>query len=173
MLKAAANRHSVNCLTMSTMLRLTICVAALAIALVLAAAAGAGDFTDLHWSTSGPGWKGTRVTVDNPDSSQASISSGGRFLPHLCVCRQRQRRLVADSDRRDSRIQGSRGTVMRPRPGVAGALLLHRDRAARAVPLLRAHRSHLEHKPPSVGGLGKPRGLAFVSRRRGDGGHLH
>src|SRR5438128_12564531 len=80
MLTAAATRHSVNCLTMSTMSRLTICVAALAIALVLAAAAGAGDFTDLHWATSGPGWKGTRVTVDNPDSSQVSISSAGDWF---------------------------------------------------------------------------------------------
>jgi hypothetical protein len=65
---------------MSTMLRLTGFVAAVMIALVLAAAAGAGDYTDLHWATSGPGWKGTRVTVDNPDSSQVSISSAGDWF---------------------------------------------------------------------------------------------
>src|SRR5438874_1550397 len=60
--------------------RLTGFLIALMTALMLSAAASAGDFTDLHWSTSGPGWKGTRVTVDNPDSSQASISSGGDFF---------------------------------------------------------------------------------------------
>src|SRR2546423_2309210 len=65
---------------MSTMLRLTVVVVALAAMLVLTAAAGASDLTDLNWATTGPGWKGTRVTVDNPDSSQVSISSAGDFF---------------------------------------------------------------------------------------------
>jgi hypothetical protein len=65
---------------MSTALRLTGLVAVLMTVLVPVAAAIPGNSTDYHWSTSGPGWKGTRVTVDNPDSSQASVSSGDFFL---------------------------------------------------------------------------------------------
>lgn len=64
---------------MSAILRLTGFVAGFLTTLVLTAAASA-NYTDYHWSTSGPGWKGTRVTVDNPDSSQASVSSGDFFL---------------------------------------------------------------------------------------------
>lgn len=65
---------------MSTMLRLTGIVVVLMTVLVPKATAISGNSTDYHWSTSGPGWKGTRVTVDNPDSSQASVASGDFFL---------------------------------------------------------------------------------------------
>src|SRR5437763_12499320 len=65
---------------MSPMLRVTVFVAALANVFAPAATAGPGNYTDYHWSTSGLGWKGTRVTVDNPDSSQALVSLGDFFL---------------------------------------------------------------------------------------------
>lgn len=55
-------------------------IVAVAIAATAAAAASAGPQAFRYWQTStDQGWKGSRVTVDNPDSSQVAITSGNLF----------------------------------------------------------------------------------------------
>lgn len=51
-----------------------------AVTAIFAASAQATNQAAKYWSTTSSGWKGSRVTVDNPDSSQATVSSGDWIL---------------------------------------------------------------------------------------------
>jgi hypothetical protein len=50
------------------------------VAMAIAANASASQMNRYWAASSDQGWKGSRVTVDNPDSSQASVSSGDFLL---------------------------------------------------------------------------------------------